>query len=243
MKSQESDTAGGIVEGARGVIFDAGNTLVGPDWGRISAPVEGITGRRFDASDLQRRISRVLFEADADPGVLRRVAEGKADPGWQFRRIYSDLEVAEPQLGEIVSGLLREHGGRHLWTALNADALAVIKDLKSRGKSLAVISNSEDGQLERILDATGIGEHFDLHLDSFQVGIAKPDPRIFLLAAERLGIRPCEGVYVGDMYVQDVGGARRAGLHAVLFDPLDQYPSRKVVRIRSLRELVCDVGR
>jgi putative hydrolase of the HAD superfamily len=56
-------------------------------------------------------------------------------------------------------------------------------------------------------------------LDSSEVGVEKPDPRIFRLALERAGLAPDEAVYVGDIYSIDVLGARAAGMGAVLLDP------------------------
>lgn len=62
------------------------------------------------------------------------------------------------------------------------------------------------------LDMIGIRAHFAHHICARDTGIAKPDPRIFSAAAERLGVAPGEILHVGDDPVLDVAGAREAGL-------------------------------
>ena len=62
------------------------------------------------------------------------------------------------------------------------------------------------------LDMIGIRAHFAHHVCARDSGVAKPDPRIFVLAAERLGVAPEEILHVGDDPVLDVVGARDAGL-------------------------------
>src|SRR5205085_12248217 len=70
----------------------------------------------------------------------------------------------------------------------------------------------------RDLERFGLREFFDSRalLFSSEVGVWKPDPRIFREAAERLRLSPELALYVGDRLVDDVGGAQRAGLRAVL---------------------------
>jgi len=75
-------------------------------------------------------------------------------------------------------------------------------------------------------------------LDSFVVGLRKPDPAIFRLALERLGLDPREAVYVGDSYGHDALPALALGLGAVLVDPLDLHPESICPRVRSLGGLV-----
>jgi FMN phosphatase YigB (HAD superfamily) len=53
--------------------------------------------------------------------------------------------------------------------------------------------------------------------------VEKPDPRIFGMAAERLALPPSACVYVGDFLSLDVLGARGAGMHAVLLDPIGAW--------------------
>jgi HAD superfamily hydrolase (TIGR01509 family) len=55
-------------------------------------------------------------------------------------------------------------------------------------------------------------------LISAEVGLAKPDPRIYRLAAERLGVRPDEAVFVDD-FAANVEGARAVGMRAIHFRP------------------------
>jgi FMN phosphatase YigB (HAD superfamily) len=50
---------------------------------------------------------------------------------------------------------------------------------------------------------------------SDQVGIAKPDPRIFQITLEKTGLQPSEVVYVGDS-VEDIQGSQAAGIHTIL---------------------------
>ena len=70
-----------------------------------------------------------------------------------------------------------------------------------------------------ILQGLGLGRHLDFVIDSSQVGVEKPDPRIFRIALERAGMAATDAVYVGDLYSVDVLGARAAGLNAILMDP------------------------
>jgi putative hydrolase of the HAD superfamily len=69
------------------------------------------------------------------------------------------------------------------------------------------------------------------------VGVEKPDPRIFRMALERMGIEPEDAVYVGDVYEIDVVGARAAGMRAYLIDPLMRLGHLDCDRIASLTEL------
>lgn len=90
------------------------------------------------------------------------------------------------------------------------------------GWRLAVISNS-DGRAEQNLRQQGLGPEFEFVLDSADVGMEKPDPRLFQMAARRLGLHPSACVYVGDVLSIDVEGALGAGFGAVLYDAYGTY--------------------
>lgn len=227
-----------LLNGISAVLFDAGNTIALPDWTRISRIVENVAGKKFDAEDLQRKISAILSDADNDPDFLNKLAVKLIPVGWHYRRLYGNLGVAEELLEELLAALNAEHKKRHLWTRLNEDAIPVLDELKRLGKKLAVVSNSEDGQVEAILEQMKIVQYFDLYVDSYVIGYAKPDARIFLHTVENLAVLPSEAIYVGDMYTQDVLGAQRAGLRAVLYDPLNLKIERNVISINSLKELI-----
>ena len=89
--------------------------------------------------------------------------------------------------------------------------------LKLAGYSLAVISNW-DRSLPWVLDMYGLTGYFDMALASLVEGVEKPDPRLFEIALEKLGARADETIHVGDNPIDDVQGARSAGIHAVLLD-------------------------
>ncbi|EIL98318.1 HAD family hydrolase [Rhodanobacter thiooxydans] len=72
---------------------------------------------------------------------------------------------------------------------------------------LASLTNG-NADLQRI----GIHAHFAHHVCARDSGVAKPDPRIFLAAAERLGVAPGQILHVGDDPAMDMAGARDAGL-------------------------------
>jgi putative hydrolase of the HAD superfamily len=79
---------------------------------------------------------------------------------------------------------------------------------------------------------------FDAEVFSCSVGLRKPDPRIYLLACEQLGVEPREAVFVGDGANDELAGAERVGMGAILFERSDyegDWPGR---RIRALPELL-----
>ncbi|MCU0253481.1 MAG: HAD-IA family hydrolase, partial [Acidobacteria bacterium] len=105
------------------------------------------------------------------------------------------------------------------------------------GRRLAVVSNAE-GQVEQDLAAAGFGRYLETVVDSHLVGVAKPHPRIFAIALERLGVGAEQALYVGDVPAYDVAGARAAGMPAVLLDPWGIHAGVDgAVRIRRLEEL------
>ena len=78
---------------------------------------------------------------------------------------------------------------------------------------------------------------FEFVIDSGEVGVEKPDPRIFQIALERMGVSAADALYVGDLYEVDVVGARAAGLDVVLLDPSGEHSGRDVKTVRSVAEL------
>ena len=69
----------------------------------------------------------------------------------------------------------------------------------------------------------------------------KPDPRIFHIALDAMGIEAEDAWYVGDMPGIDVVGARAAGLHPVLMDPFALHLTADYDRVSSLTELAAHI--
>ena len=103
---------------------------------------------------------------------------------------------------------------------LNPDARKVLKSLKEQGKLVGLICNvglTPGFGIRRVLAKEGVVKYFDLMLFSDEVGIRKPNPEIFKVAAQRLKIKPYETVHVGDNLKSDIWGATNAGFRAIHF--------------------------
>jgi putative hydrolase of the HAD superfamily len=114
---------------------------------------------------------------------------------------------------------------------------------------LAVVTNGEGEPQRAKLTAIGLAERFPLVVASGEVGASKPDPAIFLLACERLGVDPAQAAHVGDRLDLDANGAAGAGLRGIWLDRPDSvYPrgsahvAEGVVRVSTLRELSATLG-
>ena len=89
-------------------------------------------------------------------------------------------------------------------------------------------------QLELCQVGPGIGVDIECVIDSGNVGVMKPDPRIFEVAIDLLSLDVDQIWYVGDMPAIDVVGARRAGIRPFLMDPLGLHFDASYERIPSL---------
>jgi putative hydrolase of the HAD superfamily len=108
-----------------------------------------------------------------------------------------------------------------------------LERLQRQGLTLAVVSNS-DGTCARSLDEAGLLQYMNVVIDSAEVGVEKPDPRIFAFALAKCGADPRRTLYVGDLYHADVIGARGAGLHPLLLDPHGDWPPLDCDRAQDL---------
>ena len=103
---------------------------------------------------------------------------------------------------------------------LNPDAYKILQWLKSQKMLVGLICNTgltPGFGLQRFLEDQGVAEYFDVMIFSDEVGVRKPDPRIFHLAAEKFKVKPCDVAHVGDNLKSDVWGAKNAGFKAVYF--------------------------
>lgn len=215
------------------IFFDAGNTLIFID-PAIVLPVFREHGAevdegRFRSAELMARVH-----------LSREVEDGASgtEPGvWQtyFLNLMRGSGVPEDQLGVVGTRLREIHRVRHLWTHLDASTGPALGKLRGAGYRMAVVSNA-DGRVEGLIRGAGLLGFFEFVLDSEVEGVEKPDPEIFLRACRRMGVEPGRSLYVGDLYPVDVVGARNAGLHAVLLDPLGEldYPVDRIPDVAAL---------
>lgn len=221
----------------RAVLFDAGATLVHPD-----PPVEAVyarefatDGARFTEEELTRALTRAWEEVHAQPaGDRYGGARGEAAFWAAFlNRVRSLLD------GGVLSEAAFERLARHFrspsaW-AVYDDVRPVLDELSRRGAKLAVVSNW-DSYLPKLLDALDLTRYFSVVAVSALEGRSKPDPEIFHRACQRLDVLPAEALHVGDSVSEDLGGARAAGLAALLLDRADAHPEI-ADRIHSLTEV------
>ena len=93
----------------------------------------------------------------------------------------------------------------------------LLKTLKERGYYVGIGTNMTAGVQFRKLTKLGFGPWIDGMVTSEEAGVQKPDPKLFLLCAEKAGVSPEECVFVGDSLKKDVLGACAAGMKAILY--------------------------
>jgi putative hydrolase of the HAD superfamily len=130
--------------------------------------------------------------------------------------------------GELARFLEAEHAAWEPARVLGSTTHALLEGLRDRGLKLGLVSNAFDPGwlLHRDLEQMGLAERLDFAVFSSEVGVRKPDPRIFERALEALGVGPENALFVGDRLYEDVRGAGELGMTTVqaLWFRADEHP-------------------
>jgi HAD superfamily hydrolase (TIGR01509 family) len=217
------------------VFLDAGGVLVFPNWSRISVTLAE-HGVKVSPEALARAEHPAKKRLDVGDTIA---ATTDASRGWlYFDLILKEAGVPLSSATRAAFGELKTyHEQRNLWELVPDTVVPFLQALRATGLRLTVVSNA-NGTLCSHLERLGLARWFDCILDSNDLGVEKPDPRLFTIALERSGAERDKTIHVGDLYHVDVVGARAAGLRGVLLDQADLYPDADCPRVRSLSELL-----
>jgi len=193
---------------ARAVLFDYGGTLDGEGWHWFDRMLS--LYRQAGCELPEPEIKRAFYSAD------HAIAEEARLGGYGLRpllRRHVELQM------EVLGSAARRFGddvaeGFCAMTEVGwQSSRSLLSRLRGRVR-IGVVSNFY-GNLEVLLAEAGLSAALDTVVESARVGVEKPDPAIYRLAAERLELQPREVVMVGDNFERDVRASRRAGMHAI----------------------------
>jgi FMN phosphatase YigB (HAD superfamily) len=221
------------------VLLDAGGVFLLPEHDRIVGAVQRaectVAAEILDAAHYTGAAAfTTALDVEADwagcwRGYLDSYIEAFAQPDDDREEIHRHLDS--------------EFADAALWLRVIPGCREGLRALADTGVRLGIVSNADGliGERLRALEIAqvgpGLGVELECVIDSGAVGVMKPDPRIFQLALDAMGVRAGDAWYVGDMPAIDVVGARRAGLHAVLVDPLDLHAHADYDTTASLGDL------
>ena len=201
----------------RAVFLDVGNTLLHEVPSRFAIYAEVARARGLSATPASMRTAMQVAHS-----ALPRELEGafRFSDAW-FEAFIHDvfhrqLGLAEERVEEVAKELFARFESADTFR-LYPGALELIEELRRRGIEVGIISNWS-ARLPRVLSAVGLAESVAPVLCSALEGMEKPEPEIFLAAAERAGVAPAEALHAGDHPEKDVRGALAVGMQAVWVD-------------------------
>lgn len=199
------------------VTFDIGQTLVDLDLDFLAERL-GQRGRSVSASALVASAPEAWHRYDA-------LTEAGASHPWHelMQTLLTGAGIDDP--GPLVDWLHAQQATQNLWRKPIPAMIELVRELRGKGVKIAALSNSE-GHLADLLAEIELAPLFDAIVDSGRVGVAKPDPRIFAITLDQLGVPPgiVESgvvVHIGDSWAADVEGALAAGWRAIWFRSRD----------------------
>lgn len=230
------------------VFVDVGGVFHLPRIEKVTPAFAALGYRVDDPDQLLRAHHAAMAELDRRPGVIEDLRDNEAPPAVVFaaydRGLARALGVAEEKLDAATVALSGIFGEVGAWGTLIPGSVEGLRLVASTGVRVGIVSNS-DGTVEQRLRAErvaqvgeGPGVPVEVVVDSGSVGVQKPDPRIFHLALERLGVSAERAWHVGDSVAMDVHGALAAGVRPIHLDPFDDCPGGpEHDHVRSLSEL------
>jgi putative hydrolase of the HAD superfamily len=204
-----------------GVLFDLGNTLLHFDgaWPEVmqAADAELLSYLQQEGFQLDPEAFIREFRKRLDEYYVQRESEFvEYTTALVLRTLLTELGNGRVDDQRLRPALKRLYAVSQAHWKLEDDAVPMLEALKAAGHKLAIISNaSDDEDVQTLVDNAHIRPYFDLVLSSAACGIRKPNPRIFEIALERLGLQPGQAAMVGDTLGADILGARNAGLYSI----------------------------
>jgi putative hydrolase of the HAD superfamily len=201
----------------RAVLFDLDDTLHD----------DTLTYRRA----AERVAQEVALERGIDPIALVAAYIGQADRFWQglsastfgtplaglrsrmWIAALAALGIEDAVYGERCAQAYNRF--RRDYLELWPGALELLARLRKRGLKLAMITNGFAETHREKITLLALEDAFDEIFIADEVGMVKPDPRLFRLAAERLGVAPEACAMVGDRFDRDIAGAAAVGMFTV----------------------------
>ena len=188
----------------RAVIFDLGGVVVG-------SPLHAIAAYEREHDIAAGAINRVVVDT-APTGAWSRLERGELT----LEQFYPAFDADCAAAGHTIS--TREMMRRVAeYVAPRPAMLAAIGCIRARGLLVGAITNNwvvEEG------GTSALRPHFDVFIESAVVGIRKPDPRIFHLACEALGVAPNESVFLDDIGL-NLKAARALGMTTIKVEEVD----------------------
>ncbi|MFK8023447.1 MAG: YjjG family noncanonical pyrimidine nucleotidase [Ilumatobacter sp.] len=220
------------------VLFDLDHTLLDSDASHAVAfdtTMQSIgVEPTSDAFNVFDRLNQALW---------RRVEAGDIGPNdvrvLRFEQLTAELGVrADPvEMGETFVQGLTDHGELY---AGGLELLERLSGVVRIGMVTNGIGSVQRGRIERL----GIGRHFDAVAISGELGVSKPDPRIFDIVLSELGVESRDSVVmVGDSLSSDIAGAVNASIDSIWFDPGQTSadalePTHRVMNLADVLDLV-----
>jgi putative hydrolase of the HAD superfamily len=237
-----------VTSGISAILLDAGGVMIFPQPDLLRPPLHA-HGLSPDVAAFERAHYRAMVVQDlaGTPPV--------AGTWWREYLVgyLAACGVAEDRCRDLAVEVAQATAGQ-AWTHVGTGVIPGLQALAAHGLPMGVVSNS-DGTVQAELRRLGVcyapngqepatnGVQVGVVVDSAVVGVSKPDPAIFGIALEALGV-PASGtvLHVGDSLRYDVAGARAAGLQPVHLDPHGFCPAPDGHRhIRTLAELAEDL--
>ncbi|MBN4072843.1 YjjG family noncanonical pyrimidine nucleotidase [Crocinitomix catalasitica] len=124
-----------------------------------------------------------------------------------------------------------------LKTNVFPDAIDTLRHLRNR-YPLHIITNGFKEVQAIKMSSSGLDEFFDIVLCSEDVGVNKPNPKVFELALELANAKNTESVMIGDNYDADIVGAENVGMKTIFFNPTHTIVDSNTKQIYQLSELI-----
>lgn len=236
-----SASGAAALSGFDAVLLDAGGVLVLPAHEPIAAALAevgvAVETSRLDAAHYAGM--RGLDEAAPGPFDWRHYLDA-------YLETLGVPAARRPLAGERLRAAFGGSGA--LWSRPTAGVREALAALAAQGLRLGVVSNAEGTVEARLAElaicqvGTGAGAAVEVVVDSYVVGVEKPDPAIFGFALRAMGLDPARCLYLGDSVRIDVAGARAAGLVPALVTPEPNARPGDFLRLRAVADLLRLLG-
>jgi FMN phosphatase YigB (HAD superfamily) len=126
---------------------------------------------------------------------------------------------------------VKDEAGTTLAADLIPSVEPVLRELKTRGFPLGLVADTRRGTYQNVLRQHGLYDLFDVFAISDELGVEKPDPKIFNAALDAIRVQPGDYdkvLMIGNNLRRDVRGANALGLVSIWFHWNDRYPTQPV---------------